>query len=891
MKSFQNMYFHGQFRDYQQNVLDNLNKYLEDGKIHIVAAPGSGKTILGLELIKRLGNPAIILSPTTTIRQQWKQRLKDAFIDCEENVDEYVSCDLNNIKLLNSITYQALYSIINKIKLREDNDETIDYININLFEIIKNKDIKTICLDEAHHLQNEWQKALELFISKLDKDIKLISLTATPPYDASAFEWQRYISICGDIDDEIFVPELVKEKTLCPHQDYIYFNYPKRFETDELVDHQNKTSEAIYKLINLPVLNDLCNKINFNYKSILDDLFTNAKSYIALLVLFKYANMPINKKLIKTLTNSSNLPNYNLQYAQDAFQFLIDDKHLCTMKEKEEIIIILKKFNLFDKNKISFELNEKLKRKIISSVGKLDSIIKIVNSEHYNLLGSLRMLILTDYIKLDKLNMIGTNESFKSISVVSVFETLRRNLNEISIGVLSGSLVILSSTVINHLDTLCNIEEIDYTKELISSTNYYLIKFKGTNKDKVSIITKLFEEGFIQVLIGTKSLLGEGWDSPCINSLILASFIGSFMLSNQMRGRAIRINKYDSQKTANIWHLVTIEPDYLFEDNIKNSEKKKVESYRTIKSYDFEILKRRFDCFVGPSYENNEIKSGIERISIIKPPYKIDEIDKINNKMLEMSNNRYHIQKKWDEALLKTSKLSYINEIPKDRKIPQFTIINIILITIILSLLSVIIGNIIKNTLIFANNSNNIYQLLFSVICFFLLLSISGKFIYRFVLHLTPRKSIKSVATAVLNALKELNKIQKASKVKLLSNELGIYINITLVNGSLHEQNLFNKAIEEIYSIIENPRYIMMKKGILGYNYSLSFSCPSIIGMNKENVQLFKKYLTKIFGKMDFIYTRNVDGRKTIIKCKKKSYITLNSSSIGIKKIVNNWQK
>ena len=71
MKSFNNIHFKGIFRDYQQRVLDNADKYLKDGKINIVAAPGSGKTVLGLELIRRLGSPCIVLSPTTAIRQQW----------------------------------------------------------------------------------------------------------------------------------------------------------------------------------------------------------------------------------------------------------------------------------------------------------------------------------------------------------------------------------------------------------------------------------------------------------------------------------------------------------------------------------------------------------------------------------------------------------------------------------------------------------------------------------------------------------------------------------------------------------------------------------------------------------------------------------------------------
>ena len=71
MTGFEKIHFKGTLRDYQQRVIDNSDKYLKDGKINIVAAPGSGKTVLGLELIRRLGEACIILSPTRSIRQQW----------------------------------------------------------------------------------------------------------------------------------------------------------------------------------------------------------------------------------------------------------------------------------------------------------------------------------------------------------------------------------------------------------------------------------------------------------------------------------------------------------------------------------------------------------------------------------------------------------------------------------------------------------------------------------------------------------------------------------------------------------------------------------------------------------------------------------------------------
>ena len=41
--------FKGTWRNYQARVLEHADRYMADGKIHIVAAPGSGKTTLILE--------------------------------------------------------------------------------------------------------------------------------------------------------------------------------------------------------------------------------------------------------------------------------------------------------------------------------------------------------------------------------------------------------------------------------------------------------------------------------------------------------------------------------------------------------------------------------------------------------------------------------------------------------------------------------------------------------------------------------------------------------------------------------------------------------------------------------------------------------------------------
>ena len=437
MTGFEKVQFRGSFRDYQRRVLENADQYLKDGKINIVAAPGSGKTVLGLELIRRLGSPCIILSPTTAIRQQWGERFKDLFLENKDDFDALFSSDLHNVKLLNSVTYQALYTAMEKVP--SDGDDDADCSDIEIFKIMKAFGIKTVCLDEAHHLKNEWQKALEKFISALDKDVKIVSLTATPPYDSERAEWSRYMNVCGEIDEEIFVPELVGQNTLCPHQDYIYFSYPTEAETASFREYKERAAAAVEELGKLELFDNISQALNAEKDY--EKLFSSVKQYVALATLLHYYGFEINKKLIRELTAKRSLPLFQMQYAETAIQFLLDGD-MITEAQKSEIIGVLKKNLVYEKRKVTLDLNEKLKRALISSVGKLDSIKRIAKGEIDAMGNRLRMLILTDYIKKENLAKVATAENFNSVNVVSIFETLRRENQEAKIGVLSGTLVI-----------------------------------------------------------------------------------------------------------------------------------------------------------------------------------------------------------------------------------------------------------------------------------------------------------------------------------------------------------------------------------------------------------------------------------------------------------------
>lgn len=867
---FESVKFNGTFRNYQQRVLDNSTEYLNDGKIHIVAAPGSGKTVLGLELIVRLKEPCLILSPTTTIRNQWGDRFAEHFLN-GKNADDYVSYDLKSPKPITCVTYQALHAAVKKLKDKENGE---DYSAFDFFTEMEKSGIKTVCLDEAHHLQNEWQKALTDVLTKLNGRVKTIALTATPPYDASPNEWERYREACGEIDEEISVPELVREHSLCPHQDYIYFNYPTAEETKAFKEYRRRAAEALDELYSSPLLqtaNEKLTERNGDY----DFLYTNADGVIALLALLKDAEPKPDKKIAKLLGVSKKLPPATAERLNTAINFLIKGE-LLEESEREALNTIFKKHGVCERGSVCLELNDKLKRRLISSTGKLAGIADIVNGEVENKRENLRMLILTDHIKSDELSLIGSEHKFDAVSVVSVFETVRRT--GATVAALSGSLVILPDKCKEKLKK----SGVEFSVSPLGDTGYSKFDFRAGNKEKVRLVGELFESNAFSVLVGTKSLLGEGWDAPCINSLILASFVGSFMLSNQMRGRAIRTDRAHADKTANVWHLVTVERPRLYEDGVLN--RIAPEDADELYSCDFDTVKRRFDCFVAPNYDTGAIESGISRITVIKPPYDKEGVERINGETLKLSAKN-DLNSVWRTAVNNSEYFNEVSGVPKKGKVPPFLFVNVLTAAILISVAAFFIALFIQFMINNITVGNDTLQTVVAAIALvpavIAVVWLSRLIINKILKHISPQKSITTLCDCVLVAMKDAEILGKGAKLSVDGDKTGTFIEIKLDNASVHDKNVFHTAIRQMLSAIENPRYLLIpRKRSGGYRYNCALACPDVLGAKKEYAELLANRLSRSMGRLDTVFTRNKDGRKLIIKCRNSSYITKNENAI-----------
>lgn len=856
--------FKGKWRDYQARVLQNAGKYLSDGRIHIVAAPGSGKTTLGIELIRRLNEKALVLIPSITIREQWVARIAEAFLCEGMDPDDYLSQSLKEPKAITVATYQSLHSAMTRGKdTGEDTGEvsadgeidtddtsnaasvstaganstgkTEDYKEFDLVATMKAAGIGVLCLDECHHLRSEWWKALEDFKNQLG-NVRIIALTATPPYDSTPAMWNRYMNMCGEIDEEITIPELVKEGSLCPHQDYVYFNYPTKEEEQEVKSFEERSRAMV-------------------------------------------AELKQDTQLWQTMLGNPVAPAMTVDAMEQLLQeFLYDDTdaYPCEKEYRESVIDRLKSQGLIDKKKVMLAANPAVEKMLTTSLGKCNSIRDIVFHEYAATGKELRLLVLTDYIRKEHEKNIGDpQKDVTALGVLPFFEMLRREneaqKKDIRLGVLCGTIVIIPAEAREALEReIADTGKVNFAPVgNLGDKDYIKVTAVGDAHFLTGAVTNIFTKGYMQVLIGTKSLLGEGWDSPCINSLILASFVGSFMLSNQMRGRAIRVFKDVPDKTSNIWHLVCLRPWNEAQADNEISE-------------DFSLLSRRMEHFLGLHYTEDVIESGISRMAIIQPPFDEEHVRSMNQQMLALSGQRQTLKQRWQRALTITKKMQIADETQVDASVVPTTVYDqekkeekkAAAVTLAAAVATGLVWSL-----------PAVFPLVFGVGA----LAFLGK-------ALTKRRKAKAMGTAVkrLNAFGD--GIAKAMKDLYLFEDGRVSVaaeengpdeqTVYLVGGSSRDRALFAQCVSEFFGPINQQRYLMVKPkkhdGADGI-----YAVPEIFSKKKEDAQLFASCMEPYMGTYELMYTKNDPGKKVLMEGRMKSLSSQKNSCICKKKVKN----
>jgi hypothetical protein len=865
------MRFKGAWRDYQALVLDEMEAHLANGRLHVVAAPGAGKTILGLEIVRRIGRRALVFAPTVAIRDQWEQRLVPLFLDQPPSPVE-VSHHLMAPRQLTLATYQAL-----------DGFRRAGGLD-SLVETLNAEGPVTLVLDEAHHLRREWWNGLEHLVRSL-RDVRIIALTATPPYDASFAEWSRYESLCGPIDLEIGIPELVRNGDLCPHQDYVILSEPTA-DVLKLLDDRRRAVWALQR--DLRADEELLDALEAHPwlsdpEDHIEGILEAPEMLSAVLVLLASASRKLPSAPLKLLGASArDVPAPSFFWLETLLDgltgrlaptFRIGDARRTGLRDR------LHRHGLIEGSRVRVRHTRSIFRMMASSLAKLESISEVARAEDAALGDGLRMVVLSDHIRADELPT-AAGDVFRpgKLGVIPIFEHLRRTgVASGLLGVLTGTLVIVPRAALAALETLAAEQRVDpgavRVFDLPACPDHARIELAAAGPaGLVQLVTALFACGEIRILVGTQSLLGEGWDAPALNSLVLASNTASFMLSNQMRGRAIRTEPGNPAKVANIWHLATVAPTGgVLGDAVDRLNWGELIDEEPEGLSDASLLARRFRAFDGiSSGDSTLIESGIGRLGLDMT----EDLRLTNSRTLAAAADRQAVSRRWSLSLGSGAARARVRETAAPNYAPRVLAWADTLHALGWSALSAAAFAV----------GEELYGVDPSVGASIMALAgaagLAGlpkllkaaRLIWR---NGSMEGSLEQVGLVVLHALWRAG---LASETEAHDGRFAVRTSIDgrkdiVVRGvSRSTERQVMQAIGEILGPVQNPRYLLVRHSRLGWRTRTDYhAVPSVLGAKKEWAERFAALWVARIGSSGLVFTRNPAGRRMLLRARAKS--------------------
>jgi len=511
--------------------------------------------------------------------------------------------------------------------------------------------------------------------------------------------------------------------------------------------------------------------------------------------------------------------------------------------------------------------------------------VQIARTESGALGDDLRMVVLTDYIRAADLPRSADDvRPMARLGVVPIFEQLRRSgLGGPGLAAISGSLVIIPEAAREQLERLAADLGLAADQVRLSPLNhdpsYLRLQMPEASRNLlVRLMTGLFREGGVRILVGTKSLLGEGWDAPSINTLVLASFVGSYMLSNQMRGRAIRTQPGNPTKAANIWHLVCVEPG-------------------THESGpDLETLARRFTAFAGVALDLPVICSGMQRLDVGMPPYDGSAIAAINARMDAHALDRGGLRQAWDTALVAAERQRIVQEVQTSPTVlPRGYVFGNTIRALVYEGLG--IGGFVTAQMLRGLqgiDSGWAGVLLYTGLTFLGGAAIALPKLIRAGLlairHGPVAGSMRQIGCAVADALCEANLVRSSrEELKIITEGApGGHVYCSLDGGTTRERTVFLDAMGELLDPVENPRYLIMRRSPWwGVDRTDYHAVPTALGRKRGDAEALLQAWRKHVGPATLVYTRDATGRAALLRARSHS---LSSAFVPRSERISRWK-
>ena len=666
-------------RDYQQSLLDRLHP--DDGStLHLLAPPGSGKTLMGLELAVRNGRRALVLVPTTVIGAQWIHQARKLFTSPavgSPSVTDSVGTHLPSARPeqaaeaadLTVLTYQSLAVVDSSPawsdaarshwlteltadgrsagsaeawlkRLEADNpraynrglrarattirrqvdeldDDAIDSIlgpgARARLDALVTAGVATIVLDECHHLKAHWAIVVHYLVRRLKRaglSPTLIGLTATEPSGEDRLA-RRYRALLGDVDAEVPVPAVIRAGHLAPCRQLAWFTLPSTEETTFLATAGEELHHRVGELLlspdgidyllevvappisstapgggsgsgplpriagaddhhvsataKPPEEDELVRRIVAGFDA---DPLLAASAAALLRKTGNYRGTALSTRVVPLL------PELDLLDLDDELRLLgryAHDRLLAAPERRrdwESTRELLRGFGLYLTDSGIRAGRSPVDTITAASRAKDTAVVDILRHELDSIGERLRAVVVTDAAEhsaphraLDVL--VPASRPGPAGGAVRCMSTLLSDadLRSLHPVLLTSSRLSLASGDTSLLDRLRRSTGL----ALPATDDGWMLSVTGQGVGSAGLVlavSELVTAGEVRLVVGTRGLLGEGWDCPAVNTLIDLTAATTSASTQQLRGRTMRLDPGWVDKVAHNWSVTCLLPSH-----------------------------------------------------------------------------------------------------------------------------------------------------------------------------------------------------------------------------------------------------------------------------------------------------------------------------------------
>jgi superfamily II DNA or RNA helicase len=654
---FDELSFGGEWRRYQRLALDAFERDRKAGRrrTHIVAPPGSGKTLLGVELVRRVGRRALVLAPNSAVQAQWLRTVRQF---TREPSDAPRFAGAHPAAPLACLTYQALCQLedpeiaLGRVAVARWEDDRAEATGTDVeavrreaqgytgaaaerrreqigritasvkreiargehagvtvgellsasararVEHLRAAGVGTVVLDECHHLASLWGYVVRAVLDELGDDVHVIGLTATPPGELPGAEADLYAALLGPVDFTVPTPAVVRDGFLAPYQELAWLTEPLPAEREWLAEHDTRFRELVTALhedaeSSLSFPRWVIARMRDRRRSADDDAELSWPD-------FQRARPALARAGIRFLASAGlALPpdaphgeGYRRPPDLDDWLVLLEDYALrCLYASDAREAAERASAVSAALRDLGFQLTRRgirrgrseVDRLLTGSQAKTVGLVEVLGfemeargersgDERAARGRTLRGLVLCD---------AEVAEPRPDDALTGVLDPAAGTARH-AVLALAGDVrtTPLRPLLVSGRGLRCAPADADVLIEALAAAAADRYQLPGWEAEAdgllcslrssgaewvprawVDLATQLLVDGVTGVLIGTRALLGEGWDCPPVNCLVDLTVAATGVSVQQMRGRSLRLDPGDPAKLASNWDIVCVAPD------------------------------------------------------------------------------------------------------------------------------------------------------------------------------------------------------------------------------------------------------------------------------------------------------------------------------------------